>query len=48
MFWKGVTNRNAWTVPSILDALRDIDFPVREQAAVLYERSGKDCNEGSL
>jgi hypothetical protein len=42
MFLKGVTNRNTWTVTSILDALRDIDFHVREQAAVLYESSGKE------
>ena len=48
MFWKGVTNRNTGTVTSISDELRDIDFHVREQAAALYKRSGKDCNEGSL
>jgi hypothetical protein len=48
MFCKGVTNRNTWTVTSISDELRDIDFHVREKAAALYKRSGKDCNEGCL
>jgi hypothetical protein len=46
MFRNGVINRNPRTVASISDALREIDFRVREQAAAeqaaaMNERSGK-------